>query len=96
MFYTEDFMGYVGCSDHHNRSILLIPNFYFIWSDGLMECKMCGKDCNNYISLGIHLSKSHKDTTKQDYYNKFLRKPDEGICPVCGKETNFKNLNLRL
>ena len=61
-----------------------------------MECKMCGKDCDNYISLGIHLSKSHKDTTKQDYYNKFLRKPDEGVCPVCGKETNFTNLNLRL
>ena len=61
-----------------------------------MKCEICGKDFNNYISLGIHLHYSHKDTTNQEYYDKYLRKSNEGICPVCGKETYFKNLNLRL
>lgn len=27
--------------------------------------------------------------TPQDYYDKFERKPDDGVCPICGKPTEF-------
>jgi endogenous inhibitor of DNA gyrase (YacG/DUF329 family) len=56
-----------------------------------MECKICGREFKNYTSLGAHLKK-HKITSKE-YYDRFLKKEDEGTCPVCGKETFFKNLN---
>ena len=56
-----------------------------------MKCEICGKEFENNIALGIHISKTHKITIKE-YYDKFLIKPGEGICPVCGKETNFMTL----
>jgi hypothetical protein len=57
-----------------------------------MKCEICGKEFKNYKSLGAHL-RTHKITSKE-YYDRFLKKDGEGICPVCGKETSFKNLNL--
>ena len=54
-----------------------------------MICKICNKDISNR-GFGAHL-KSHKLTTKE-YYDKYLRKPGEGICPVCGKETTLLGL----
>jgi hypothetical protein len=55
-----------------------------------MKCEICGKEFENYISLSRHL-RIHKITSKE-YYDRFLKKEDEGICLVCGKETSFKNL----
>jgi hypothetical protein len=54
-------------------------------------CQICKKEFENYISLGRHL-RIHKITSKE-YYDRFLKKEDEGICPVCDKETSFINLN---
>jgi endogenous inhibitor of DNA gyrase (YacG/DUF329 family) len=54
-------------------------------------CEICGKEFKNYKSFGDHL-KLHKVTSKE-YYDKFLRKDSEGICPVCGKETSYISLN---
>ena len=31
--------------------------------------------------------------TKKEYYDKFLKKENEGICLRCGKETNFINIH---
>lgn len=59
-----------------------------------MKCELCGKEC---ISLGSHLSKKHRMTKEEQivYYNKHLKKDtQEGLCPVCGKETKFINLNF--
>jgi hypothetical protein len=55
-----------------------------------MKCEICGKEFKNYKTLGRHL-RTHKITSKE-YYNKFFKKKDEGVCPVCRKETSFINL----
>lgn len=52
-----------------------------------MKCLICDTD---YKKLGMHI-KVHQVTTKQ-YYDNYLKKPDEGICSVCGKETPFFNM----
>jgi hypothetical protein len=58
----------------------------------MIYCKICGKKCANYRGLVSHL-KVHKITSKE-YYDKFLRKNGEGICPVCGRETSFVSINI--
>lgn len=56
-----------------------------------MKCEMCNREFKNSRTLGIHISTTHK-MSKQEYYNKFLRKDDEGFCLECGKETDFVSL----
>lgn len=56
-----------------------------------MYCEICKKDVG---ILGRHLCKTHKDLDPKDYYDKYLKKPGEGICPTCGKETKFKKLSF--
>ena len=52
-------------------------------------CKICGKECK---SLGSHINK-HNISCKE-YYDMFLRKPNEGKCIICGKDTTFKTLKV--
>lgn len=52
------------------------------------KCKICGV---NSKKLGLHL-KAHKISPK-DYYDMYLKKENEGICPVCGKPTVFLGIN---
>lgn len=51
-----------------------------------MICKICEKDSK---SLFNHIQWNHKDFTTKSYYDKFLRKENEGTC-YCGKETRFR------
>lgn len=55
-----------------------------------MICKICGKEISGK-GLGSHLT-THKISAK-DYYDKYLKQPNEGICPVCGKETPFLKIS---
>jgi hypothetical protein len=59
-------------------------------SEEKILCKICGKEFENYRSLAGHL-RVHKITSKE-YYDRFLKKENEGICPACGKETSFIGL----
>ena len=43
------------------------------------------------MQLSLHVKFHHSLTPKQ-YYDQYLRKPDEGICPVCGQETTFDGI----
>lgn len=52
------------------------------------KCKICGQECK---ALGIHVLRTHKLSNKE-YYDKYVKREGEGICPVCGKENNFKNI----
>jgi len=56
-----------------------------------MGCKICEREFKNFISLGNHISRTHKINSR-DYYDKFLKKENEEICPECGKETKFIDL----
>ena len=57
----------------------------------MIKCKICGKGYKDYRNLGIHVVHSHKILSK-GYYDKFLKKEDEGICPECGNQTMFGGL----
>lgn len=55
-----------------------------------MICKICGKECCDKLnSFGYHLSMTHKIKYK-NYYDKYLKKDNEGICPICGKPTSWR------
>lgn len=53
-------------------------------------CKICGQEL---FAKGIssHLRRQH-NITNQEYYNKYLKTPNEGICPICKKETKFDTI----
>lgn len=55
----------------------------------LLKCKICGYDCNK--SIGAHVKRKHNITAK-DYYDKYLKKENDGICVICGKNTKFSTI----
>ena len=57
----------------------------------MIQCKICSKELKNNIALGLHV-KQH-NLNSQQYYNLYLKKPNEGICPVCGKPTKWWSLD---
>lgn len=58
-----------------------------------VECKLCGAVCKNIRSLEAHLRTAHRfghdNSLYEDYYIKYLKKNNEGICPVCGNPTTL-------
>lgn len=52
-------------------------------------CKICNREFKTIFSFTGHL-RTHSMTSRQ-YYDKYVRKEGEGICPTCGKETNFNS-----
>lgn len=55
-------------------------------------CKECGYCAPNNNGLISHVSQSHHLSSKA-YYDLYMKSPNEGICPVCGKETAYKKLS---
>lgn len=55
-----------------------------------MKCEICGKEFKNIGLLGRHIR--FCKITSKEYYDKYIKKDDEGICPVCGEETKFQSL----
>lgn len=56
----------------------------------MVKCLICGKDFKNGKYLSAHL-KFEEHVKGQDYYDFYLKKPNEGICLVCGKPTKYIN-----
>ena len=56
----------------------------------MFECCICKRSFKRRCDLGSHLKQTHNFTAKE-YYDKFFKQKDEGICCVCGKETRFLN-----
>lgn len=54
----------------------------------MVECKICKEEFKNFRSLTWHLKKNHKIDQKS-YYDKYLKKENDGICKNCGKATEF-------
>jgi hypothetical protein len=53
-----------------------------------LQCQICGEIFNNYRSVGAHVQKTYRLTVQQ-YYDKFFKLPEEGICPISGLNTSF-------
>ncbi len=60
-----------------------------------MICEICGMEFENFNRLSIHLSRTHKNTSKE-YYDKYLKKENDGICLICGKKTKFENFKYKI
>ena len=57
----------------------------------MIKCEICNKEVENYTRLSSHIRYVHKIELK-DYYDKYLKKEDDGKCKVCGKPTRFVNI----
>jgi len=62
-------------------------------SDNIFICKICNKSFNNIYSFSSHIKNEHKPLTAKDYYDKYLKKENEGICPICGKITKYESIS---
>lgn len=69
------------CSLHKNKYKLINPKP----TSKTHSCLICGFTSKK---LKYHINNNH-DLSEKEYYDKYLKQPDEGICPVCGKSTNF-------
>lgn len=54
------------------------------------KCIICGKICRPK-GIGTHLRIVHSMTTKE-YYDKYIKKPNDGKCIICGIDTNFNSI----
>lgn len=66
-----------------------------------VTCAICNEKLHSegtmahvYTRLFYHINTVHGITSQKDYYDDFLKKEDEGICPICGKETEFRSIAL--
>ena len=59
----------------------------------MIICNICKKEIQNLQGLSKHISINHKDFSKQQYYDEFIKTDNEGYCLKCGKETYFQSLN---
>lgn len=55
-----------------------------------MICKICNTTYKNYNSLAKHISHTHKEINRKDYYDKYVRIMSS-ICK-CGASKKFRNL----
>lgn len=53
-----------------------------------LQCQICGVSFNNYRSITSHIQKLHLITIN-DYYDKFFKRENEGICIISNLKTNF-------
>jgi len=53
-----------------------------------MVCLICQKKVKSFFGLVKHL-RIHREISLKEYYDTYLRKDGEGICPECGGSTTF-------
>ena len=58
-----------------------------------INCKICGKTIKNLSGMVHHIRAMHKVLPKE-YFDKFMRKKNEGFCLFCNKETSFISLGM--
>lgn len=59
--------------------------------NNIFICKICNKEFNSLKALTLHL-KLH-NISSEEYYKKFLLKPNEGFCKICGKPTKYHSIS---
>ena len=62
---------------------------YFL---SVLKCELCSFTSNSYRGLTGHIVQKHGIAGK-DYYDKYLKKHNEGICPICGKPTTYISMH---
>ena len=54
------------------------------------KCNECSSTYPSKKGLCIHIAQTHNT---KDYYDKYLKHPNEGYCTVCGNPTKFRKLS---
>ncbi len=54
------------------------------------KCNECNSTYPSKKGLCIHIAQTHNT---KDYYDKYLKHPNEGYCTVCGNPTKFRKLS---
>lgn len=57
----------------------------------MYKCLLCNYTTEKRHSLPNHIHSKHKLKAKE-YYDKYLKKENEDICPTCGKPNTFRNM----
>lgn len=60
-------------------------------SDNIFICKICNKKVDGCLGLASHIRRTHLISSKE-YYDNYLKQPNEGICLICGNQTKFYRL----
>lgn len=55
-------------------------------------CELCGDRFSSKHGLSKHIATKHLNTNIKEYYDKYLKIENEGVCPITKKETRFKSL----
>ncbi len=63
-------------------------------SNNLFICQICKEQFRSIRHLASHI-RIKENMELKIYFDKYMKKPDEGICPICGKETEFLSLSHR-
>lgn len=58
----------------------------------MIECKLCGREFKNINGLAKHLSGSHAEISKEEYYQKFIN--EEHKTCICGNLKKFRDLGV--
>jgi hypothetical protein len=53
------------------------------------NCFVCDKFYKNHHSLAQHVRMTHNISSKE-YYDRYIKKPDEGVCEICGDQTAWR------
>lgn len=56
-------------------------------------CKICGFDAATSGGLSRHILGTHKIDSKK-YYDKYIKRKNEGFCKLCGNPTSWISINL--
>lgn len=59
----------------------------------MIICKICAHKCVSFRGIAFHI-RVHNITSKQ-YYDKFYKKKNEGLCVLCNNKTAFYGLGRR-
>lgn len=58
-----------------------------------MKCVICNQEFDSCKKIARHIRDKHNMSTKE-YYDKYINSGSEHICPICGGQNKFKNMNL--
>ena len=58
----------------------------------MFTCKLCNQEFEKIQQLTTHIQFHHKEYNSKSYYDEFLKKPGEGVCPICGREPRFASI----
>jgi hypothetical protein len=59
-------------------------------NENLFICEECNKTFTTRQGIGNHIGKNHN---QKEYYDKWLKEENEGLCKICGKEAKFRNFS---